>query len=92
MAAADAVAGAGEFSLSGGFWTFTLNEPLALGLDIEVNGDTVILTWDDSAGIPVVLERSADLQIWASVDPLPANPPFLESTVWRQFYRLMPVP
>src|SRR5262249_21306406 len=61
----------GEYSVSSGYWTFTLDEPLDLdlGLTMQLNGAAVTLTWDDSTGIPVRLESSADLQIWVPVNP-----------------------
>ncbi len=82
----------GEFSVSGGYWTFTLNEPLDLGITMQFNGSTVTLTWDDSAGIPVLLESSADLELWVPVQPQPWYPPFPDASARRRFYRLMPVP
>jgi hypothetical protein len=83
----------GEFGVSGGYWSFTLNEPLDLGLALQLNGNSATLTWDDSTGIPVQLESSLDLQLWQPAYPQPLQPPFLDATgARRQFYRLMPVP
>ena len=91
--AADAAGGDGEFSVSGGYWSFTLNEPLDLGLAMQIDGGTVTLSWNDSAEIPVRLESSPDLQLWQPVSPEPPHPPILDvSGVKRRFYRLMPVP
>ena len=81
-----------EFSLSGGYWTFTLNEPLDLGLAMHRTGGAISLTWDDSTGIEVRLETSPDLQLWTPVYPQPAHPPFTDVMNARTFYRLMPVP
>jgi hypothetical protein len=93
MGAQEPPAGAtGEFSVSGGYWTFTLNEPLDLGLTMQLTGGNVSLAWDDSTGIPVRLESSVDLQLWEPVTPQPQHPPFLEATFQRRYYRLMPVP
>ena len=91
FAAIDAAVDPGsEFSLSGGYWTFSLNEPLDLGLAMQRNGGTVTLTWDDSTGIPVILEGSTDLQLWVPVNPQPRHPPLLEAVGQRRFYRLVP--
>jgi hypothetical protein len=91
FAAIDAAVDPGsEFSLSGGYWTFALNEPLELGLAMQINGGTVSLTWDDSTGVAVKLESSTDLQLWTPVNQQPLHPPFLEPTGQRRFYRLMP--
>jgi hypothetical protein len=94
FAAIDAAVDPGsEFSLSGGYWSFTLNEPLDLGLAMQISGGTVSLSWDDSTGVRVQLESSADLQLWQPVSPQPQHPPFLDVTgARRQFYRLMPAP
>jgi hypothetical protein len=83
----------GEFGVSSGYWSFTLNEPLDLGLAMQITGSGVTLTWDDSSGIAVQLESSPDLQLWQAVYPQPQFPPFLDVTgARRHFYRLMPVP
>jgi hypothetical protein len=81
-----------EFTLSGGYWTFILNEPLDLGLAMQINSNEVTLTWDDSTGTPVQLESSRDLQLWEPVIPQPQHPPFREAVIQRRYYRLMPVP
>ena len=80
----------GEFSVTGGYWTFEL-EPLEVHLTLRLEGGDVILTWDENAP-PVILESSADLQLWEPVDPQPAGPPFLESQTDRKFYRLIRAP
>jgi hypothetical protein len=82
----------GEFSISGGYWAFTLNEPVDLGMTVHLGGGVVTLTWDDSTGIPVVLESSGDLQLWEPVNPQPPHPPFIEPAGQRRYYRLMPSP
>jgi hypothetical protein len=81
----------GEFNISGGYWTFEFEPPppLNLNLRMQLDGGTVTLTWDDN-GPPVVLESSADLQLWEPVDPQPAAPPFIEPEGARRFYRLTP--
>jgi len=88
--AAATTAGTGEYRVSGGYWTFTLNEPLDLGITMQLSGGAVSLTWDDSTGVPVQIESSADLQLWIPLNTQP--PPFLDSSAQRRFYRLMPVP
>jgi hypothetical protein len=77
----------GEFSVSGGYWTFDFNPPVDLHLAMQLNGGTVTLTWD-AAGPPVVLESSGDLELWAPVDPQPAGPLFIEPEGERRYYRL----
>jgi hypothetical protein len=78
---------AGEFSLTGGFWTLE-ETPMELGFAMRREGGTVTLTWDNTRGIPVVLESSANLNLWAPVVPQPAGPPFTESAASRRYYRL----
>lgn len=82
----------GEYSVSNGYWTFTLNEPLSLDLVMQLSSTSVTLTWNDTTGIPIRLENSADLQLWNAVNSQPAHPPFIEPAVVRRFYRIMPVP
>ena len=77
----------GEFAISGGYWTFDLEPPPELNLAMQLDGDTVTLTWADG-GFTVVLESSADLDLWEPVDPQPAGPPFQEPSGQRRFYRL----
>ena len=81
--------GTSEFSLTGGYWTVA-EMPLDLGLTMSRTGNSVILAWDGSRGIPVVLERSADLRAWAPVSPQPAGPSFTENiaSIARRYYRL----
>src|SRR6187399_1210445 len=43
----------GEFGVSSGYWTFTLNEPLDLGLALDIAGGSLTLTWDDATGVAV---------------------------------------
>ena len=77
----------GEFSLTGGYWTFDFDALPDLHLAMLLEGGTVTLTWD-AGGPPVVLESSADLDLWAPVDPQPAGPPFIEPEGARRYYRL----
>jgi len=81
--------GASEFSLIGGYWAAE-ESPLDLGLSMQRNGGTVTLTWDGTRGIPIVLERSADLRTWLPLSPQPAGPPHTENvaSVTRRYYRL----
>lgn len=90
MAAGDASGVPGEFHITGGYWTFPY-EPLDLHLTIQVLNGTVTLTWD-AAPVPVVLQSSEDLNLWAPVDPQPATPFFQEAEGTRSFYRLIPGP
>ena len=78
----------GEFSLNGGYWSFEFDPQLPdLHLAMLREGGSVTLTWDDGI-TPVVLESSADLELWAPVDPQPAGPPFVEPEGDRRYYRL----
>jgi|GEM_PF-4774072 len=79
----------GEFDITGGYWTFELEPPVDRNLTMQLDGGTVTLTWDAGAS-PVVLESSADLELWGPVDPQPAGPPFAEPSGQRRFYRLVP--
>lgn len=88
FSAGDASAEPGEFDVTGGYWTFPMQPSLPdLHLAMQINGDTITLTWDEE-GPPVVLESSADLALWEPVEPQPAAPFFQESTGLRRFYRL----
>ena len=77
----------GEFNLTSGYWTFPFEPPVDLHLAMQLNGGTVTLTWDAN-GPPVVLESSADLELWAPVDPQPVTPFFQEPEGARSFFRL----
>ena len=77
----------GEFSVAGGYWTFPY-EPLP-DLVMQLDSGTVTLTWSPAA-VPVVLESSEDMELWAPVDPQPATPFFQEPEFGRRYYRLSP--
>lgn len=80
----------GEFDVTGGYWTFPFQPTLPdLHLAMQLLGPTVTLTWDED-GPPVVLESSADLELWVPVDPQPVAPFFQETAGGRKFYRLSP--
>jgi hypothetical protein len=81
----------GEFSVASGFWSFEYAPPPLPELSMSLTGGTVTLTWQEPA-LPVVLESSADLELWAPVDPQPAAPFFQEPEAVRKYYRLMPGP
>jgi hypothetical protein len=49
FSAGEATGEAGEFTVSGGYWTFEF-EPPDLHLAMQLDGGTVTLTWD--AGVP----------------------------------------
>lgn len=75
------------YTLQSGYWTFPdISAPLP-DLTLTLDSGFVILTWDDP-GFPVVLEASADLDLWTPVDPLPATNAWAEAESARRFYRL----
>jgi hypothetical protein len=79
----------GEFDLTEGYWTFAFEPSPDLHLTMQLSGGTVTLTWDQPAA-PVILESSADLELWAPLNPQPATPFFQEPEGARKFYRLVP--
>ena len=91
FAAGDSAGGPpGEFDITGGYWAFEFMPPPAdLNLTMQLSGGMVTLTWDEPA-TPVVLESSANLDLWAPVAPQPATPFFQEPGSARRFYRLVP--
>lgn len=92
ITAGDASTEPGEFGMNNGHWTFEFEPQLPdLHLAMQLDGGTVTLTWD-AGGPPVSLESSADLNLWAPVDPQPEAPFFQESSATRKFYRLVPAP
>lgn len=77
----------GEFNVTAGYWTFLFEPPMDLHLVMQLDGGIVTLTWD-AGGPPVVLQSSADLELWAPVDPQPVTPFFQEAEGARSFFRL----
>ncbi len=89
FSAGESSEGKGEFSVTAGYWTFSFEPAPDLNLTMQLDGGTVTLTWEP-AGPPVVLESSADMELWAPVDPQPETPFFREAEGARRFYRLVP--
>ena len=87
LTAGDPSGAPGEFNLTSGYWTFPFEPPMDLHLAMQLDAGAVTLTWDAN-GPPVVLESSADLELWAPVNPQPNGPSFVETEGARRYYRL----
>ena len=75
----------GGLAISGGYWSFTLDELPDLDLTISLSGGAIRLMWDTIAS-PVILENSTDLKLWTPVNPQPGGPPYIEARGVRRFY------
>ena len=75
------------FSLESGYWAYPDVVAAQLPPAIRFDGGFVILTWAETA-VPIVLEFSDDLMVWAPVDPQPVGTAWAEPQQDRRFYRL----